>query len=474
MIQQTRKTIFAISLVIIVGIVLISGFNYRNYSHIIKDDILNISKLTSTNIYSVIDNELTKPIFVSLTMANDQFVKNWLYNEAAHSDEEIVSYLNGIKEKYAYNSVFLVSDASKHYYHYNGLFKKITQVDIHDQWFYDFKASDETYILDVDQDEVDHQMLTIFINCKITDDEGDFIGVTGVGVEMDYVQELLSDFENTYNLEAFLVDENGLVQAHTNEKLIETRNIENEVIYQEIGDPLYDRQEDINVFHLKEDDGEQYVISHYIDELDWYLIVRKDTGVLSASFTRQVMIGIIISILVLLGVIGFVRKIIMHYQRETELLATTDTLTSLPNRRRFDYELDKVIHDLKDSYYLFVIDVDGFKNVNDTHGHLQGDQILKSITMSCRAVLGDILLSRWGGDEFAGMMNLPEAEAKALLESLISYVANQDIYKQFDITISAGMTKISEVDTVDSAIKRADRALYQSKMNGKNQLTTMN
>lgn len=67
---------FVISTIIFLGIAAIIFLSFTTYSSIIKDDILNISKLTSTNIYSEIDSELTKPIFVSLTMANDSFVKN--------------------------------------------------------------------------------------------------------------------------------------------------------------------------------------------------------------------------------------------------------------------------------------------------------------------------------------------------------------------------------------------------------------
>ena len=79
--RRTNRTIILISIVIILGIFIVSIWNYKNYSEIIREDIRNISKLTSTNMYSQIDKELTKPIFVSLTMANDDFLKNWIHDE---------------------------------------------------------------------------------------------------------------------------------------------------------------------------------------------------------------------------------------------------------------------------------------------------------------------------------------------------------------------------------------------------------
>lgn len=89
-----------VSTIIIFGFIAIIFINYNNYSKIIKDDIKNISKLTSTNIYSDINNELTKPIFVSLTMANDSFLKDWLLEETSMINDEkhlvkLQNYLKG-------------------------------------------------------------------------------------------------------------------------------------------------------------------------------------------------------------------------------------------------------------------------------------------------------------------------------------------------------------------------------------------
>lgn len=67
--------------IVLIGFICITIINYCTYSVVIRDDIRNISRLTSLNIFSSISNELTKPIFVSLTMANDSFLKSWLRGE---------------------------------------------------------------------------------------------------------------------------------------------------------------------------------------------------------------------------------------------------------------------------------------------------------------------------------------------------------------------------------------------------------
>lgn len=75
-------------------------------------------------------------------------------------NQEIIAYLEGIRNKYHYHSVFSVSAKTLNYFHYNGLFKTISPQDDHDQWYYNFINQDQLYVLDVDQDQVDHQRLT--------------------------------------------------------------------------------------------------------------------------------------------------------------------------------------------------------------------------------------------------------------------------------------------------------------------------
>lgn len=474
--KQRNKIGLLISLIILIGIVAIVFFSFTTYSKIIKDDVLNISKLTSTNIYSEINNELTKPIFVSLTMANDSFVKQWLQQEDPQQNQEIIDYLWGIRSKYNYHSVFMVSATSLNYFHYNGLFKTISPLDDHDQWYYQFISQDKLYALDVDQDQVDNQRLTIFINCKILDEQGNLLGVIGVGIEMNYVQELLENFERDYDLEAFLIDESGLIQAHTNPNLIENQNVNDLELYAAIGSDLYNKTDTINVFNDDDIYNQQYIISHYIEELDWFLIVRKDTSELAQSFNQQLYYDLLIVILVLASVLIIVQRIIIKNDSQMEKLALLDNLGILTNRKDFDQKLEVTMtltDETKDFWSVFLIDLDHFKDVNDTHGHLQGDKILKHVMTLCKAALSDHLITRWGGDEFSGIIYLPGVLAAEKLETLRLEIVNDPLLAKFNITVSIGVTQAIDIDTEDTLLRRADKALYQSKTKGKNQVTLL-
>ena len=471
--RQKSQVSILISMIVLLGILATLFLSYSTYSNIIRDDILNISKLSSTNIYSEIDNELTKPIFVSLTMANDSFVKTWLSQEQTRSDSEIVNYLEGIRNKYHYHSVFLVSDLTKKYFHYNGLFKTLSPEDKHDIWYSNFLNKNKLYILDVDQDEVDHQLLTIFVNCKIVDDKGHQLGVTGVGVEMNYVQKLLSDFEKDYQLEAFLVDENGLVQAHTDATYIENRNINDEELYQNIGPNLYGKLDSINVFDGETSHSGQYVISHYVEELNWYLIVRKDTSILTKSFNKQLYYDFFIIALVLASVIFIVTKILKKHEEQLNQMALVDSLGILANRKGFDKCLKESFTNNNITWSVFLMDLDHFKEVNDQHGHIQGDKVLRHIMTISKNTLSNHLITRWGGDEFSGIIYTSGEKAEVILENLRQMISSDPMLGKFNVTVSIGLTEATLVDTEDTIIKRADKALYQAKSEGKNQVVRL-
>lgn len=159
--------------------------------------------------------------------------------------------------------------------------------------------------------------------------------------------------------------------------------------------------------------------------------------------------------------------------------AKTDTLTGLANRKAFDELVTKVTEDADTSgldVCLLFCDLDKFKEINDKHGHLVGDQVLKVVANALKdSVKGRDLVARYGGEEFSiVLLNTSLQNAKTLADNIRQEVASKRIQRKDtqeslgQITISFGVARYVPTEGVESFMQRADRALYMSKRKGRN------
>lgn len=157
-------------------------------------------------------------------------------------------------------------------------------------------------------------------------------------------------------------------------------------------------------------------------------------------------------------------------------LAETDELTGLANRRRVMDRLDRLVMDArldKAPLGLIVFDIDHFKQVNDTHGHLQGDKVLSKVARIATEQSRDgDLVGRIGGEEFVWIVpGAGEGMARILAERLRQAVSQQSATATVPaVTISAGFAELCAGDTSLSLFARADSALYEAKHAGRNRV----
>lgn len=165
-------------------------------------------------------------------------------------------------------------------------------------------------------------------------------------------------------------------------------------------------------------------------------------------------------------------------EEEITLLATTDTLTGIANRRAFSAQFEKEIE--RSIRYgtplsLVMYDIDHFKQVNDTFGHDAGDAVLKNLTAIVKRNIrvGDVV-ARWGGEEF--MILMPQSDASAAAdaaEKLRQEIARHPFERIGNLTVSFGVTAFTPQDDSNTLLKRVDDALYQAKENGRNQMVML-
>lgn len=168
------------------------------------------------------------------------------------------------------------------------------------------------------------------------------------------------------------------------------------------------------------------------------------------------------------------REVFLH-QEELNQLAITDKLTGLYNRAKLDEILQNEI-DRSQRYShpfgLVILDLDYFKNINDTYGHQVGDEALIEIaTLITEHLRSTDKAIRWGGEEFILIyLDTDRDKVLRLAETLRQKIENHVLKTVGRKTASFGVTLYRDGDTIDSIIQRADRALYSAKNGGRNRI----
>ncbi|OQY50262.1 MAG: hypothetical protein B6230_06675 [Desulfobacteraceae bacterium 4572_89] len=157
--------------------------------------------------------------------------------------------------------------------------------------------------------------------------------------------------------------------------------------------------------------------------------------------------------------------------------ATTDPLTKLYNRGYFNECLKREIHRCQrygSALTLIIFDIDKFKRINDTFGHVSGDEILKDLSHLCAtSIRSSDILARWGGEEFVILVPENDEESSFVLAEKIRKRIEQHTFSiDSKITCSFGITKYIEKEGTDEFTIRADKALYKAKDKGRNQVVS--
>lgn len=194
-----RRLLLLLSLILCVGFFATTLSSYYVSKKAIRDAIVSRElPLTSSNIYSEIQKDLVQPILVSSTMAHDTFLRDWVLC-GEKTPAEMARYLNEIKARYGAFSSFFVSELTSIYYTGNGMLKRVRRDEPRDDWYFRVRAMKMLYEINVDPDLANKDALTIFINYRVFDFDGNYIGATGIGLTVDAVRRLITDYQQRFS-----------------------------------------------------------------------------------------------------------------------------------------------------------------------------------------------------------------------------------------------------------------------------------
>ena len=472
MLNNRRRFSLLLAILLLSGFVTTSWLSYRVAHESIEAKISNDAMpLTTDNIYSEIQHDLFKPIFISSLMAQDTFVRDWKLN-GENNPKNLIKYLNEIQEKYQTVTSYFISEASRNYYHSTGIIKKISEADSQDKWYFHVKNLPESvpYEVNVDNDTADDGKLVVFVNYKVFDYDNNFIGVTGVGLALDTVKQLIESYQEWYQRTVYLVDRAGQVKLN-GDSFVGSLDLFQRPGIKEYASTILANAS--NSIKYRYSGKTVYLNTRYIDEFNWYLVVEQTSDPSEKKLTYTFMVKILLSILVTSGVLLIAHFTFNKYQKRLEAMATIDKLSGLLNRQAFDPILENNIEQNKRKethLSMILIDIDHFKKINDSFGHLVGDNVIRQVAQICKFHSRDSdSVCRWGGEEFLIMLADTELHSAVVIAERIQKHLSEN-EKEHAVTVSFGITEYQQNESIVSLLNRVDAALYQAKAKGRDRL----
>ena len=178
-VNKHNALIGTISALLIVGSLVTSFSAFIVSRNSLRSEIqTNTLPLTSDKVYSEVQRDLLRPVFISSLMASDTFLRDWILSGEA-DPEAAVKYLNEVQRKYETTTAFLVSERTHRYYQAEGVLKTVSEEEPRDAWYFRVRALQEDYEINIDPDLANDDALTIFVNYRVYGYEGNYIGATG-------------------------------------------------------------------------------------------------------------------------------------------------------------------------------------------------------------------------------------------------------------------------------------------------------
>lgn len=344
--------------------------------------------------------------------------------------------------------------------------------------------------------------LTVAVYRPLVSVDGEVKGILAFKLDLPFLSSKLRQMRLPLEGEIIVINHQGNILLNANTDMILSQKLPGKLLSKIPGSEGY----------FFDDETQAWYYTYSLTNPDWVIVYKIRDQVLRTSYQSEkitfLLGGGLMAIMtlvfgfylrnayrtILLNILGAIQTgdiknptrlesllstaIRDNKERENTLLreSTLDALTNCKNRRSFDLDIAALITQ-REPFSLGMIDIDNFKSINDYHGHLVGDIVLRNVAREGLNLLQphDFSVYRYGGEEFVVLFtgdNLNEAHC--ILDEWRRKVESREWReKDLAVTFSGGLGKCG-TESAEELISRVDRALYQAKKQGKNRITISN
>ena len=317
--NHTKKTLLPIIAGLLAVAFLLTSFasSFVSRTSLRSEISDNELPLTGDNIYSEIQRDLLRPIFISSFMAQDTFVRNWLL-DGEQNQGEISQYLKEIQNRYQTFTSFLVSEKTRNYYHGDGILKQVRADEERDRWYFRVRDMQPDYEINIDPDQANKDALTIFINHRVFDYQGRLIGVTGVGLSVSAVKDIIDLYQRKYRRTIYFFDKTRLIRpvhADTRDQaaglvpMMSVAELLKKLPAQ--GESSFTGERHGHIVHTN---------IRYIKEFGWYLVVEQSEQHIVRAIFATLVFNLLLCLVVTGTVVFLVKVSVDAYTRRIDTL----------------------------------------------------------------------------------------------------------------------------------------------------------
>ncbi len=318
--KQTVRFLIVLGLLLVAGFSATSWISYHVSQQALRHQIIdNELPLTSDNIYSEIQRDLLPPVFISSLMANDSFLRNWVIT-GEKEPGKITQFLYETQRKYNTFTSFFVSERTRLYYQAKGILKTVKNDNAQDSWYFRVRRMKADHEINVDPDQANQYAMTIFVNNKVFDFNGNYIGATGVGLKVGDVKRIIESYHKRFNRIINFTSPEGKIILSTDNS--EGRNIKDIPGFLTIAPEILRNHAASLEYRI----GSKtfYVNSRYIPELNWILLVSKSDEYALQNIFHSFLINLGLCGLVTVIVIMLVYFIVNSYRRQLKAMLSIE------------------------------------------------------------------------------------------------------------------------------------------------------
>ena len=468
---EKGRLISTIAVLLVAGFVGTSLFAFFAARDSIRLSIEKNSLPTASEyVYSTLQKELLEPIFVSSMMASDTFLHDWIARGEGDLGA-VLQYLSEIQSRYGVFAAFIVSESTRRYYEPKGILKIVSRNDSRDAWYFRVSAMAEPYEINLDPDMAHGDAMTVFINYRVIDSSGKYLGAAGVGISVATMNSIVDSLRLDRDTAAYFVDQSGNILIGAPYGVEPTPSVHDDPALSAVakaaissggGSYRYNRNGSERLLHVKK-----------LPEIGWFLFVERTEDTVLTSTSRALWLNLAVFALIVLIITLITAMTIDRYQSRLERTASYDPLTGAFNRLSFGVLCDHAVKDARRSgaaLSIVMLDIDDFKRVNDELGHPAGDKVLGLVVAGGQSGLRQSdPVCRWGGEEFIAL--LADCDIAGAVAAAEKFRSSASALCQNEgrgrITLSAGVATLRLEENFYSLVNRADKALLSAKRNGK-------